>query len=131
MPPSLPPKLTTVLLKFDKTTVLLPVTKKTRISDLKTGFLAALSGTKTAPLNAALEDTASFQIFRLSSSLKDHGSAGANSSSLDSWDALSDEHATMSDLSVEEAETLGIGFKNPKGSYDPPVIEIWREQEAD
>ncbi|KAA1066990.1 hypothetical protein PGT21_010697 [Puccinia graminis f. sp. tritici] len=134
MPPSLPPTLTTVTLKFDKTTVLLPATKKTRVSELKTGFLEALKGTKTSPSNGSLEDSSCFQIFRASktaANLTEAGSAGgAGGGPADSWDALADDHATMSDLALEEAETLGIGFKNSKGSYDQPLIEIWREQET-
>jgi hypothetical protein len=143
-------------------TVLLPATKKTRLSELKTGFLEALKGTKTSPSNGTLEDSTCFQIFRASKiagNLTDGGSTGSGGRPVGSWDALADEHATMSDLSVEEAETLGIGFRNSKGhshiplfpthlliilaltvfffmgdmligSYDKPVIEIWREQET-
>ncbi|KAI9609448.1 hypothetical protein PSHT_03454 [Puccinia striiformis] len=127
-PPSLPPTLTTVLLKFDKITVLLPVTKKSTIADLKKGFLEAMSGTTTSgPKDSRLEDASSFQIYRSSTrkaQLNDTGSGVV-------WRAHSDDHATLSDLFIDEAETLGIGFKNSKGSYDTPVIEIWKELETE
>ncbi|CAH7666919.1 expressed protein [Phakopsora pachyrhizi] len=44
--------LTSVLLKFDKTTVLLPVNDKMTISDLKRDFIEALSSTKSKPKRA-------------------------------------------------------------------------------
>ncbi|KAA1064635.1 hypothetical protein PGT21_010099 [Puccinia graminis f. sp. tritici] len=97
-----------------------------RVLELKTGFLDPLKGTKTSPLNGTLEDSTCFQIFWASktlANLMEGGSAGgARGGRIDLWDALVDDHATMSDLTIEEAKTPGIGFKNSKG---PSLIPLF------
>ncbi|KAG0149037.1 hypothetical protein CROQUDRAFT_654122 [Cronartium quercuum f. sp. fusiforme G11] len=110
--------LTTVLLKFSKATILLPVTKKTLLSELKTSFLEALNSTKSRPEFMIDQSENGFEFFRRQ--------IESNSSK---WILLSDLHLSLSDIGLKEAEILGVGFLGSDGSCPDPEIEAWREPE--
>ncbi|KNZ48984.1 hypothetical protein VP01_527g4 [Puccinia sorghi] len=140
MPSSLPlgladAQITTVALKYDKTSVFLPATGKTTVADLKRGFVEAMNLNNRSLADIQLHDAGAcdastnrpavlapdaFAIFQPRPS---------DPSGMPSWQPLNDPNRSLADLKLNDADTLAVGFKNSNGSYDLPVVEIWREDE--
>ncbi|EGG07924.1 uncharacterized protein MELLADRAFT_116140 [Melampsora larici-populina 98AG31] len=124
MHPQLPEVLTTVLIKFDKVTILLPINKSTTLLQLKQTclniFQSSTTTTTTTSLNQPinqLNQLNQFDFFRR----KDQ----KNSSH---W-ILCDLSSSLNDLDFKEAEVLGVGFVNSNGICSEPKIQVWIESE--
>lgn len=106
--------LTTILIKFDKVTVLLPINKSTTLKQIKQSFLKIIQS--TSPKSNQFNHINQFNFFR-----KDQSST--------KWIPISDDSSSLIDLGCKEAEVLGLGFVDSNGICSEPNIQVWIESE--
>ncbi|GAA5917941.1 hypothetical protein JCM8208_002804 [Rhodotorula glutinis] len=120
-----PHPLSTLRLKVSKTTVILPVTPTTTLSDLRALVLTALASTASSasdddpdlalsPLPTAADDVA---LWRLDAPERD-----ADGNETDKWVELRDESSGAAKWGVSEGEEIGVSFKDADGSFPEPTL---------
>ncbi|GAA5844816.1 hypothetical protein JCM9279_000004 [Rhodotorula babjevae] len=119
-----PHPLSTLRLKVSKTTVILPVTPTTSLSDLRALVLTALASTASSAsdddpdLATALPTaTDNVALWRLDAPERD-----ADGNETDKWVELRDESSGAAKWGVSEGEELGVSFKDADGSFPEPTV---------
>ncbi|KAH9819610.1 hypothetical protein DFH28DRAFT_30202 [Melampsora americana] len=119
--------LTTILIKFNKVTILLPINKSTTIHELKQSILKIIQNTLTKS-NHQLKEIHQFNQFDLFRQTP-HQPSSSSTSSNSNWILLSNDSLSLIELGFKEAEVLGLGFLNSNGICSEPNIQVWIESE--